>query len=67
MPVVRGEQIELEILRALVGHVLAVDHHAQAERPLRDDELMLESGHVRGHDLPVPALGGELLEGSQLQ
>ena len=23
---------------------------------------MLESGHVRGHDLPVPALGGELFE-----
>ena len=65
--VVGGEEIELEILRALVLDVLAVDHDPQAELPLRDGEPVLEARHARGQRVPVPALGGQLLEGSQLQ
>jgi predicted esterase len=46
VPIVRREQIQLEVLRTLVADVLAVDHHAEPELPLRDDELVLEAGHV---------------------
>ena len=63
VPVVRREEIELEVLRALVLDMLAVDHHAQAEVPLRDVEVVLEAGHAGGQGMPVPALGGQLLEG----
>src|SRR5216117_2852291 len=63
VPVIRGEQIELEILGALVLDMLAVDHHAQPEVPWRDDELVLESRHVRRQRVPLPPLGRELFEG----
>jgi hypothetical protein len=42
--------------------VLAVDHHPQAEIPLRDGESMLEAHHAGGQSVPVPPLGGQLLE-----
>jgi hypothetical protein len=63
VPIVGGEEVELEVLRALVLHVLAVDHHPQAELPLGDDEPMLEARHAGGQSVPVSALGGQLLEG----
>src|SRR5206468_13107907 len=62
MPVVRGEQIELEILRALVGDVLAVDHHAEPEVPLRDVEIVEEAADLGCDGEPALAVGGQLLE-----
>src|SRR6266436_5311085 len=63
MAIVGGEEIELEVLGALVGHVLAVDHHPQGEVPLWDGQVVEEAGDVRGHGEPALALGGELLQG----
>src|SRR6059036_244056 len=62
VPVVGSKEIELEVLRALVLNVFAVDHHPQAEIPLRDDEPVLEARHAGGQGVPVPSLGGQLLE-----
>jgi hypothetical protein len=39
--VVRGEQIELKVLRGGVADVLAVDHHAHDQAPLGDRQAML--------------------------
>src|SRR5438128_6339037 len=46
VPIVGGEEIELEVLRTLVLNVLAVDHDPQAEVPLRDGESVLEAGYA---------------------
>ena len=56
--VVRREQIELEVLRALVLDVLAVDHDPQVELPLRDGEPVLEEQSVpivAAVDVEIPA------------
>ncbi len=63
MPVVRDEQVELEILRALVGDVLAVDHHAEPEVPLGDVEIVEEAADLGRDREPALAVGGQLLEG----
>src|SRR5215472_5557081 len=61
--IVGGEQIELEVPGTLVLDVLAVDHHAEAEMPLRDLQVVKEPGHVWGHREPALSLGRQLLEG----
>jgi hypothetical protein len=43
MPIVGREQIELEVLRALMGHVRAIDHHAQAEVSRGNGEVVEEA------------------------
>ena len=63
VPVVGPEQVELEVLRALMLDVRAIDHHAQPEVPWRGRERMLEAGDARGQRRPVAALGGPLLQG----
>jgi len=63
VPVVRGEEIELEVLRTLMVDVLAVDHHAEPEVPRGDVEIVEEAGDVRGDGQPVLPSGGQLLEG----
>ena len=60
--IVRGKQIELEVLGALVINVLAIDHHPESEVPLGDGQVVEEAGDVGGHGEPPLALGGELLQ-----
>jgi hypothetical protein len=60
--VVGGEEIELEVLRALVGDVLAVNHHAEPEIPLRNAQVVKEAGDVGGHGEPPLPLSGEWLQ-----
>jgi len=56
------KEVELEVLGALVVHVLAVDHHPQAQLPLRDEEQVLEAGHAGSQGVPASPVGGQLLE-----
>src|SRR4029450_9036664 len=44
---VGGGQIELEVLRTLMGDVLAVEHHAEMEIPLGDVQVVEEARAVR--------------------
>ncbi len=55
MPVVRMEQVQLEVLPGPVRDVLAVDHDAQPEPPLRDLQARREALQPRAHPLPAPA------------
>jgi hypothetical protein len=64
VPVVWGEEIELDVLGALVSDVLAVEHHPEPEIPLGDVQVMEEAGD--GHGQPPLSLGGELLEGQPM-
>ena len=66
-PAIRGEEIELEVLRALVGHVLAVDHHADLQIPLGDVQVVEEAGDIRGDGPPALPAAASCLSGSQLQ
>jgi hypothetical protein len=62
MPIVGREEVELEVFSGLVGHVLAVDHHAQPETPLGNVEVVEEPADVRGDREPALTLSGQLLE-----
>ncbi len=46
VPVVGREQVELEVLGTLVGHVLAIDHHVEPEIPLGDVEVVEEAADL---------------------
>jgi hypothetical protein len=63
VPVVRGEEIELEVLEALVLHMLAIEHHPQRQVPLRDGQVGHEPGDVGREGLPAVAGRDERLEG----
>src|SRR3989304_1572115 len=63
VPVVRGEQVELEVLGALVAAVLGVDHAPEPEVPLGDVQVVEEAGDGRGHGQPALTRGGQRLEG----
>ena len=63
VPVIGGEQIQLEVPARLVVDVLSVQHHAEPEvLPLRNDQLGLVAGDARGHRVPAPARGRDRLE-----
>jgi hypothetical protein len=62
VPVVRREEIELEVLGGLVLHMLAIDHHPQRQVPLRDLQVGHEPRDVGGERLPARAGLGQLLE-----
>ena len=44
--VIRGEEIELEVLPRGVTDVLAIDHHADVDAPLGNGQAMVEAGHA---------------------
>jgi hypothetical protein len=62
MPIVGGEEIELEVPAGLVSHVLAEEHDPQPEIPLGHRQLGLIAGHAGGHREPLGARRRQLLE-----
>ncbi len=56
MPIVRVEQVELEVLPGPVRDVLAIHCNPEGEIPLRDPELGEERLQVGANPLPAPTL-----------
>ena len=63
MPIIGGEQIQLEVPARLVVDVFPIEDHAEPEvLPLRDDQFGRVAGDAGGDRLPVATRRGDRLE-----
>ena len=65
--IIRGEELQLEVLPGRMPDPLAVDHHPQGQPPGRQGQPDLEGTDIGGDPLPVPLGGHQRLQPTQFQ